>query len=210
MVSREVDDALGSYLSLGPRERGIVRQLVPFYAWFREITRITAKLPLDAPLRLNIATKLSQVQDERMQDQLGPLPSYLRGVYPLGRQGDNQRVLALQAANPFGTLDQLRRAGQYGLLGGGSGFNQGLGEAAGMVNPFLGAAITGRDEGYASAFWNDLLLKLPQSRVIEGRQSTLYPTRTREDLIAQYFGWPVKTYSESQARAYAERERSGG
>jgi len=210
MVSREVDDALGSYLSLGPRERGIVRQLVPFYAWFREITRITAKLPLDAPLRLNIATKLSQVQDERMQDMLGPLPSYLRGAYPLGREGDNQRVLALQAANPFGTLDQLRRAGQYGLFGGGSGFNQGLGETAGLLNPFLASAITGRDEGYLKALQNELLLKLPQSRVLQAKTSTLYPTRTQSDLIAQYLGWPVKTYSAAQARAYAEREKSGG
>lgn len=210
MVSREVDDALGSYLSLGPRERGIVRQLVPFYAWFREITRITAKLPLDAPLRLNIAAKLSQVQDERMQDMLGPLPSYLRGVYPLGRQGDSQNVIALQAANPFGTLDQLRRAGQYGLLGGGSGYQQGLGETAGLVNPFIGAAITGRDEGYISALQKQFLYNLPQARLIRNPPSTLYPTRTRADLWAQFFGDPRRTYSIEQALAYADREKSGG
>lgn len=207
MVGREVDDALGSYLSLTPFERGTVRQLIPFYAWFREITRITLKLPLDLPVRTAIMAKLSQLEDERMQDMLGPLPSYLRGVYPLGRPGDDrQQVLALQAANPFSTITQLGRAGAQAIGVTSGGPRQGISDLAANTNPLISTLVRGRDRPIQAAVWEDFIRQLPQTRVIEARESNLYPGRTRQDLLAQYLGYPARTYSPRQARRYAKSE----
>jgi hypothetical protein len=206
-VEREVNDALGSYLSLTAAERGVLRQVVPFYAWFREITRILLKTPFDAPLRANIAFRVSRVQQERLDEMTGDLPSYMRGIMPLGppRNGE-QRAVFLQGAGPFGTVPQLARAAQYGLFGGGPQYQQGLSSAAGMINPVLGAAIRQRDEGLVSGVWEGILQQLPLSRAAFGKtDSTLYPNRTRADMWMRYFGYPVRTYDVSAAHEYAKQ-----
>lgn len=213
LVVREVNDALGDFLSLAPTERNALRNVVPFYAWYREITRIAVKLPLDAPGRTLIATRLAQVADEQNSEQLGPLPSYLRGVVPLGPpHGNEQRVLALQNANPFETLAQLAAA-TGGLIGAGNPERGGQ-QLVGLVSPFITTpadyavmASHGQATGGLGPAYRDFAANLPEARLAVNPPSRLYPSRTRRDLITQFLGSPVKDVSLPQARFYAREGR---
>ena len=102
-----MNDALGNFLSLTHAEQNSIRALIPFYAWYREITRIALKLPLDAPGRTLLVTQLGLAQPAQEN-----YPSYLRGDVPVGRlspQG-TQTLLALRSMNPFTTVEDLGAA----------------------------------------------------------------------------------------------------
>lgn len=104
-ISQKVNDTLGDYFGLSDLERRYIRAVVPFYAWYRAIVTLTLKLPLDYPGRTLLLSKLGQLGDEWSQEQLGPLPSFLRGAIPLG--GD--RILKTQGVNPYATVLSLAR-----------------------------------------------------------------------------------------------------
>lgn len=102
-VTSDVNDALGDFLSLSEFEKRTVRAAIPFYAWYRAITQIALKLPLDTPGRTAILARLGEVGSESTNDELGPLPSYLQGAIPIG--GD--RAIETQGLNPLATLTQV-------------------------------------------------------------------------------------------------------
>jgi hypothetical protein len=106
-VSDQVNSALGDYLGLSQFERTTIRNVVPFYAWYRAILTITLKLPLHSPGRALLLAKVGQVGAEI---DTADVPSYLRGAIPLGQTPTGlNRVLSTTGLNPYQTVVQLAR-----------------------------------------------------------------------------------------------------
>lgn len=198
LASREVNDALGSFLSLTEKEQHSVRALVPFYAWFREITRIALKLPLDAPGRTDLLARLGQAQPS--QDDLR---SYLRGNPTIAERNGILEMLSFRSTNPLTTPIDLARA----VTAAATGNKQGALNAYGMLNPIAAAGL----EGYGRAAFGfggsakqsllDTVTGLPEIKPFFGKtQTNLYPTRTREQLLEQLLGDPRRFPDASVAR----------
>lgn len=206
-VSDDVNKSLGDFLSLGPAERRYMRAIFPFYAWYKAITQITFKLPLDTPGRALLIEKLSEV-GKKETGALGALPSFLEGAIPLG--GD--QLLKTQAVNPFATIPQLGRAGAVPFFPG-----QPTNQLAGTMNPFvqaIGGAVFGRDStkrGLLADFASGIATDLPQVGLLTSAiggpdASKLYQPSTTDDLLA-YLGAGVKTINRKRAAELAAQGR---
>jgi hypothetical protein len=221
-ISEKVNNALGDYLNMSKVEQDVLRQIMPFYAWYRAIIRITTHLALDTPGRADILARLGAVGATDTEKRLGKLPDYLLGLLPIGaRNGNDQTVLSTAGLNPFGTVVQLGQ-GAAGLATGkpgdtGKAFSQ-LGP-----NPFLLAAIqnlsgkelfSGRDlhgqGGIVQQIALQIAQQLPQAQLGaalagNGRQSKLYGQQTGAEAVAQFLGAPVKKLNMPVANSYANR-----
>jgi hypothetical protein len=211
-ISEQVNNALGDYLHMGALGKA-ARDVLPFFSWYKAIVRITAHLALDNPLRLQIIEKIGQLGVEWNEQQLGPLPDYLKGIVVLGK-GDNPLVASSSGVNPFATIGQVTDAGGliYGKPGtAGRAFSE-LGP-----NPFLLSAIeqlsgkdlfSGRDlkgnQGLALVGPN-IATELPQVQVAKaiaghGRKSKLYGKQSGAESLLQFLGAPLKNLDKSQIK----------
>jgi hypothetical protein len=217
-VSQKVNDALGDYFSMSDFERRYVRSLLPFYGWYRAITTIMVKYPLNHPVRAAILTNLGRIGDERSRDLLGPVPSYLRGSIPLG---DNE-ILKTQGLNPLATPPTLGRAIGHDV--GGMGVNPivaglartfgkkmpwedpySLFDAPGNVWASAGASLPPvrlaesagvlPHVGYSGGSLNFGLTGRPESRLYE--DSGLWPE------TKQFFGFPKRRLNRTRAEQLA-------
>ena len=204
-VSKQANNALGDYLNLSAPERNVLRNLVPFYAWYKAIAATTLHLAADTPLRANVLGQLGQVGKQWSDAQLGAVPSFLEGSIPLGKgKGGTSRVLSTQGANPYATISQLLAGGgDISALGG---------------NPFLQALLdayaSDKQRGFnvppgqvASDALLSILRNLPAARVIAPPPpSQLYPNRNRRSELESFFGVPVKEFNPGVA---ASEQRAG-
>jgi len=198
-ISKQVNRALGDYLGLSPFERNVLRNTLPFYAWYKAIVTTTAHLATDAPLRANILGQIGAIGNEKENLELGDVPSFLRGAIGLGQGKDGTiRVLSTQGANPYATLEQLRRGGTEDL--------QSLG-----LNPFVAGLL----DAYAKGSQNSgqvgpgsvvaktlasMMENLPISRVAKPKKpSRLYPNRDRTAEALSFLGVPIKEYDPHEA-----------
>jgi hypothetical protein len=212
-VSDQVNAALGDYLGLSPFERYVVRSAFPFYAWYRAITVITVKLPLDHPGRADVLAKLGEIGSEIEEEQLGERPSYLGGALPWGdREGDLQGIVTTGGLNPLATPVGLAR----GLPAVGPGGSpEAAREFVGTMNPLLleaarqiAAARDGRPlpGGLVAGPLSRVAQSLPPAQLGRG-PSDLYPERDWRYQLAALLGVPYKRMSVSEARARAREER---
>lgn len=213
LVNREVNDALGDFLSLSRNERNLIRQVVPFYAWMREITRVSGKTLLDTPGRAAVVALLAQVgQEQTLQD----VPSYMRGAIPIGKVGGQQRALSTRAMTPWSTVADVGKSLSY--------FVPGLGDresARGLlseVNPYGAALVRGVTEvaqgrpasalgGALDPFWRTIE-SLPQYQVVNPRESEVFPDRARTDLLRRLLGDPTYVYDPRVAARKLREEQA--
>jgi len=211
-VSNEVNAALGNFLDLSPFERQFVRSVFPFYAWYRAITTIVARMPLEIPGRADAIARLGQVGADETERALGDIPGYLKGLVPVGgNDGVTARVFNATPLNPLGTVPQLGE------------------DISGTVNPFiagLSRALLGAskyDHVSPSRFVadfaggiSDVATGLPQVRLAKAGSGSLYrgtpgkPTlygRNARDELLAYLGVPYRKVNLQRARELAERER---
>jgi hypothetical protein len=225
-ISAEVDSALGSFLTMTPFEQRVVRSVIPFYAWYRAITLVVAKMPVETPGRALIISKLGEVGAERAEEVLGEVPSFLRGAIPIGGGSkERPRVLSTAGLNPLDTVRMVGRslgaaaAGDPGALGQ---------EFGGSINPFIagpietatGSTLEGQNVkgggGLVGITARNFFEGLPQvrlgqaatGRLYQGTPSnpTLYERDFRSELLS-YMGIPVKRPSRKRAKELAAEGR---
>jgi len=195
LVSEQINDALGDYLHLSGVESG-VRQLLPFYAWYRAILRATYTLARDTPLRANIIAHLGQIGKQYAAQDV---PSWLEGSIPMGpgRRG-TERILSTQGLNPYATLAQFPQSFQDVNALGANPFFVGPIEAAAHLprgKPLSTPWLVGQTLG-------NIVRNLPLSTLVAPQKpSQLYPTRDRPLTALSYLGIPVKEYNPAVARA---------
>jgi hypothetical protein len=202
-VVQEVNDALGNFLSLSRAERSLLRRTVPFYAWMREITRISGRLAVDHPGRVLLLSQLAAATKDMHPDDI---PSYMGGAvladkagwlgHLLGGRPGLTTALSLHSMSPYATIaDEVQAA--RALVPGSNNYN--VDEFAQNFNPaYSGLYNTfthGNEQGnLIQRYATELLRSLPQSQLISPYPSSLYPGRGRVDIGARLAGSPVVYY----------------
>jgi hypothetical protein len=103
-VLKDVDTTLGDYINMTPTERRIIRKIVPFYSWFRTISRYTMSLAESNPIRANLANKLAMALE---QDEM--LPEYQKGAIQTNFASERTGaplLLNYQRSVPFSTFGE--------------------------------------------------------------------------------------------------------
>lgn len=107
LVRRAIEDVNKwgyNYGSLGPFERRYVRQFVPFWGWYKFISKLAYRLPVEAPARAVVLNALSTVGQDAAEE-LGLLPPWIRGSIILGTNPDGTiKYLPTLGMNPFGSF----------------------------------------------------------------------------------------------------------
>lgn len=99
--------AAGDFTRMLPVERQVFRRLVPFYAWLRHITSLTAKLPVYHPQRTVWMLHLADLYGEPAEFPFlsGAVPGKFLGV------GGPNTFLMLPHLNPFSDVGSTRSPG---------------------------------------------------------------------------------------------------
>jgi hypothetical protein len=220
LVSKQVNDALGDFMQMTDFEQTYLRGLMPFYAWYREITKITLRLPLEVPGRANLLAKIGQIGYDENVAKLGPdgIEKYLRALFIIGEPKGGKAVgLNTSGLNPYMTLPQetvalkaLVQAMAAGVTRVIPGTSIKIGppgstdaqQMLGMINPFLGSPIA----GLAGTSNTGIAENIPQTRLIRGLLGkTKGPNRTYENTplteLLAYLGVPIKNVNLNNARA---------
>lgn len=126
---RDVNKFGYNYGALGPHERRYVRQIMPFYGWYKFISTLAARLPVEYPGRTLAMQSLGQIGTD-MQNELGAIPDWIRGSIILGVNADGTiRYLPTRGMNPFATFFNPLSPGDT------------LQQASGMLNPAIQAGL---------------------------------------------------------------------
>lgn len=100
----ETDKWSYSYGELGPMERRYVRQAIPFWGWYKFITKFAWRLGVDNPGRAQIINQISQIGQDA-QDELGLVPPWVRGSIILNvTEGGKLKYLSTAGANPLASF----------------------------------------------------------------------------------------------------------
>lgn len=185
-IAQEVNNALGDYINMSFMERHLIRQVWPFYAWYKAIGLIALRMPFHHPLKLKVMQQVGQLGAEYQADKYGSLPSFLAGAIGLGAAdwlgilpGDfpeeaqaqgREMMLLTSSINPFQTvveeleaIESLFSADSSGrsasILAGINPILQGVLEATTGRSLLTGAPIDrapGLIPGATSAFINSI------------------------------------------------------
>jgi len=224
-ISRRVNDALGDFSSLSSVERNFLRSVFPFYAWFRAITIVTVKLPLEQAEKAALLGRMSEIAAEDSLAQMGltsdEVPGFFKGMVPLGPEsGGRVPVLSTGPANPFGTTVDIQEfltallSGQPGSAGkqlpGVNPLFAAPAQALFGVNISTGAPLPRTPGGVLGASARQITENLPQYRVGEAALGKRYqgtadrPTLYEQDLrdiLLRYLGIPYARVSPSRGKS---------
>jgi hypothetical protein len=217
-VSDEVNASLGNFLQMTRFEQSVLRQASPFYAWYREIAKITLRLPLELPGRTLALEKLGEVGFAENVKKLGPdgIEQYLRALIPMSQTragkvlgfntgGLNPYMTVPQTALALKALLQLQAAGTIGKIPGSpfafkSPNENDTQQLLGMINPLIGGpgkTLTGAK--------GSTIMSLPEVRFLltmlgEKSKPTATYEKTRLTELLSYLGIPVKNVDLNNAR----------
>lgn len=89
--------AVVDYGDLSHVERTLVRQVVPFYSFQKQILKIAMKMPVDHPIVMALAAQFNRINEEQQKDAWGQgLTDGYAGIIPFGKTGVDTRKI-----NPF-------------------------------------------------------------------------------------------------------------
>lgn len=208
-ISKRVDDALGNYREYNVLEQKI-KDLIPFYGWYRHIVRSAGRIVREHPIKAGLAAQLGTQGAPSV-----PLPSYLQSTIPIGGQNQNgqQQFLNLQGMNPGATLGDM-----INLLHGNT--NSSLNQVESTFNPLLQAIINqaasthpgkGGLLGGLYSSGKSVITGLPQIPLAEallakagvgtppGQHSKLYQNNL-EGYLSSLLGAPIKTVNLPRAQ----------
>lgn len=118
-----------------PIERGVIRNIMPFYSWAAHVIRFMGRYPADHPWRLSVTSRLADIE---YNDHLSGVPQNLRDMLFFGDFKDGRAVgISVSGFSPF--RDIANYPALIGFLTGQEGGN--LSAVSGQVNPFIGAAL---------------------------------------------------------------------
>ena len=231
-ASRHARSIAGDYIAMRPWER-TMRDLVPFYLWDRHIVKTTGTMLLEQPGRLAAMQRISNLGLERVEEILGEVPDFLKGVVPFSLlglsegSGDRKNVFLTYSLNPYGTIGELMAAAEAVTTGGGPRPGSAI---AGQLNPILSGAaefftgqdiLTGAPHETTGGLPVDIALSAGETlpflttarSILEDPTDTspsgepLLYTRDATRGISSFLGVPIRRVSKKRANELAERER---
>ena len=114
---KDVDRALGNFMRYGPIEQNIIRRFfMPFYGFYRHMTNVLLKFPIEHPMKGTVARLVGEF-NASMQEGM---PEYLQDQLPIhvGQIAGRDTVLRLKNMNPLSMIND-----DFPIIG--------------MLNPFL-------------------------------------------------------------------------
>lgn len=166
VIQRAIDETnkfMYNYAILGPTERRVVRQFIPFWGWYKFISEAAYRLPVEYPGRVNLIQALSNIGEEQ-EREFGPLPEWLKGAIPLSKAplvGGVLKYLPTTGLNPFANI--FNPLGPQGPIEGSI--------QLGQFNPLIQAGLQGFGFDTLSG---DRVPISPESGVGESFFGTLY------------------------------------
>lgn len=146
-------DVLQNWDRMTPIERGVIRNVFPFYSWAAHVIRFAARYPADHPFRLAIAARLA---DHEYNDHLEGVPQRLRDLLFLSDVNGEGEITGISVSgfNPF--RDLVNYPAVAGFLTGQEGGN--LSAVTGQINPIVGAVMesVGLDPAFGADLYPDL------------------------------------------------------
>lgn len=121
---KHANRALVDWDGMLPVERGVVRNIFPFYAFTRHIVKYAMTYPIDYPLRASFIYRLGQITEDEMKNQNLPQSWMYYLTFGPNSTGDVTNV-DLRFINPFRSLPDVMEGN--GLVN--------------SLNPFLGYAL---------------------------------------------------------------------
>lgn len=103
----EVNKFLNDYNALSPFERRVTRRfLMPFWGFYKHTIKLMARLPIENPGRFLVLDRVTQVSKEMRDEELGPMPEFLRTAVPLGEGAEpgETEFMSTAGMNPFSGL----------------------------------------------------------------------------------------------------------
>lgn len=227
-VADKVLDDLVNFRDLSHFEREYVRRLLPFVSWVKGSTSRAWRLYAEEPQKVSAAFYLNEYAQDRMQEEYGDLPDYLRGFIGLGKGEDGaENIIATKSLNPFGTVGEIAGIAQSTLLGspkvGSSNPAAMMGpvpksilEAAANRNLFYGTDLDPTNTmSYAERFARQFLQAFPQKALadkltgdLSSKPQGYEPLYQNDpmDLLLSYFALPVKSLNVKEANRRAAEE----
>lgn len=101
---RDVNKFGYNYGALGPWERRYVRQFIPFWGWYKFISSLAYRLPVELPGRTQALQQLAMIGNDSVDD-LGMVPEWMKGSIILGVNEDGSvKYLPTMGMNPFSSF----------------------------------------------------------------------------------------------------------
>lgn len=107
LVQEAIDDLNNfayNYAALGPYERRYVRMAIPFWGWYKFISKVVYRLPAEYPGRSNFLYTLGMLGMGHEDQQLGNRPEWLKGILPIGDDQSPLKYFSTLGWNPFGQV----------------------------------------------------------------------------------------------------------
>lgn len=139
-VSQRAKEAIVDFGEMGQFEQQIARRLIFVYPWQKGATKYAAHFLRDHPIQANVLANLGEIGQQQSAEDLGPVPSYLQGVF---RVGDG--LVNPAGVNFFQTPAQIGEA----VSGVVTGNAVDRGKGMGFLSPgpgILAAMLTGHDD----------------------------------------------------------------
>jgi hypothetical protein len=183
MVERALDDVNRfsyNFATLGPTERRYIRQGIPFWGWYKFISGLAYRLPVDYPGRTLLLAQMGMMESRKTDDELGTVPPWMKGAIKLGI---NDRgilsYLSTTGLNPFSAF--FNPLGPQGAVAGSL--------QLGQASPLIQSALAG--------FGVDTL---------RGGEVPIHPD---EDIAKDFLGnwWDLKKGEETDLFAHAGGRR---
>jgi len=215
----------GDYVTLSENEKWL-RDIIPFYLWNRHILKTSGNMVLNQPGRVAIASRLSALGLDEMQEMYGELPEFMRGAIPLallgiGEPGSGRANMLLTASlNPWATVGEMAESVEALTVGG----TARRGAAFSLLNPFFQAGVesateksllTGALSPREGGLLEDILKRtfkgLPHSRAIEAfttedtektpKGNDYLYARDDRSQVTSLLGIPIRNVSLARAAA---------
>lgn len=176
-----VDDTnrfMYNYTHLGPVERRYVRQIVPFWGWYKFITKLAWRLPAEYPGRTYLMANISAIGNEHLAEN-GAVPEWLKGALILANVGGQLTYISGMGSNPFSSF-----ANPLALFSEHGGLKDLI--TLGQASPFLQAGLAGF--GIDSMTGGPVRVS-PESGVGRGIFGTMIDPQTGEEVPAGQVEW---------------------
>lgn len=165
----EVNHFHYNFLSLGPFERRYMRQVMPFWGWYKFVTKLVWRLPFEFPGRMQVINKLGEIGMDS-QEEMGWMPEWMKGAIFLNKSDPKKiKFISTFGLNPFAQF-----ATPFAAEGSVSGMLR-----PGMLAPPIQAAMAGAG---IDTMTGDRVAIAPDAGVSEDFFGQLWDTRTGEKL----------------------------
>jgi hypothetical protein len=214
-VARRANKEIIDYANLGPMEREVVRRAIFFYPWVKGSTYYAKRFLVEHPLKAAAAAQLGEEGRARAQKDLGPVPSFGRGMFKAGGGIVNPAAAAL-LGTPAQVVDTAVGLAQ-GDVTSARKLSQFLTPAAGLaiaetarVDPRTGFGISPRKSALrvAKEYLIDPLPQATLARRLRGSKSTSIFQATPRQAVGQFLvgGLYPRRYNPEALGEAAHRE----